>query len=100
MPPSAKSAVADSDPGQVLTSPLKGEALLKMWRENDGEIRGLVALDLSDLFGGFEGFLDALSVALVGHDCLMNVDYTLRGVSDGSLVFEASGSLESEPEGD
>ena len=63
------------------------------------DIKRTVSISYHDVIHvNLEGFLDLLSCAAVGHECLMDVNYELIGCDDDDLIFEVSGELEFDPD--
>jgi hypothetical protein len=69
-----------------MEKPLEGEALLAA-ADNVGTVSGVVAVTLDDLVNGsFEGFIDFLSLALVGTDTLSSVSYDVVGFGENNVL--------------
>jgi hypothetical protein len=79
----------------VLDKPLSVKEIIEK-KGDDNYLTGVVAIATEDVIGeDFEGFLDIISIALVGDDLLMDIGYIIKGVSeDGvTLYIEVTGDV-------
>ncbi len=75
-----------------LTQPLDVEEMQRMAEQNDGYVKGVVAIDFGDVVdGGPEGLLDTLSHRLTGSGLLTDVTYSIVGHDDDTLLIEVEG---------
>lgn len=75
---------------RVLDEPLPRREIVRQ-HDKVGYVSGVVRLDLSDTFDGFERFLDRISERLVGSDILMEVNYDVVGHEGDTLLIYVSG---------
>lgn len=61
----------------------------------DGGVTANIVVDFNTIIevnnGGFENFLDFLSLQLTGTDALMDISYKFVGTLDGNLILQVSG---------
>lgn len=63
------------------------------------DIKRTVSINYHDIIHvDFEGFLDLISTAAVGHDCLMDISYELVGCDDDDLIFTVVGEVDFNPD--
>lgn len=64
-------------------------------RLEDGRLRVVVAVELSDLLNcdGIEGFNDLVE-GKIGNELLSDINYKLAGVSGDSILFEVDAEVE------
>lgn len=70
---------------------------LKARVDADNYVTANIVVDFTTIIavnnGGFENFLDFLSIELTGIDTLMNTSYKLVGSIDGNLILQVSGDV-------
>ena len=74
---------------------------IRVLRDEENYISGVVDMDLSEIATDFESFLDTLSSKLTGTELLMNITYRIVGCTVGDVSGEVgSGSVHIEVRGD
>lgn len=79
----------------ALDEPL-GPAEIHRQFDETGCVEGVIRIDLGEIVeiccqAGFEGLLDVLSCRLTGSSSLMEIDYEIVGVEDGTLLLKVDG---------
>lgn len=75
---------------ELRTKPISKKELKQAIRAGEW-VKGIVAIDLSDCFEGFETFLDLCSEALTGTCLLQDINYTVVGAKGNTLHVEVEG---------
>lgn len=77
----------------ILEKPLTIDQIKKLSKNGKKQIKGNVSIDLIDIYDGYESFLNALSIKLVGNELLMDISYSVIGGIGTSVYFEVSGDV-------
>lgn len=75
---------------------LSKEAVVTMWRENNGRVSGRASLTLEEIMEGIGSVNEVASERLIGNDAILQgIDYKVVGHEDGNcVVVEVSGYID------